>query len=78
MGPNVFFLKIDFEIVYDHVEWPFILSMLKALGFGSSFASVVETLFVKASKCPSINRFQSERIGLFRSIQQGCPLDLAL
>ena len=31
------FLKIDFAKAYDHIEWPFILAMLRALGFGPNF-----------------------------------------
>jgi hypothetical protein len=43
------FIKIDFEKVYDRVEWPFILTMLKALGFGPYFIKAVETLFAEVS-----------------------------
>lgn len=31
---SVVFVKIDFTKVYDHIEWPFILVMLHALGLG--------------------------------------------
>ena len=31
------FLKIDFAKAYDRIEWPFILTMLEALGFGPTF-----------------------------------------
>ena len=31
------FLKIDFSKAYDCIEWPFILVMLQALGFGPNF-----------------------------------------
>ena len=31
------FLKIYFAKAYDHIEWPSILVMLQALGFGPNF-----------------------------------------
>lgn len=72
------FLKIDFAKAYDHIEWPFILTMLQALGFGPFFLQYVEMLFEDASSCITINRSQSEAFGLFKSIRQGCSLALSL
>lgn len=48
-------LKIDFANAYDHIEWPFILAMLKALGFGPRFIQSVQMLFRDASTCITIN-----------------------
>lgn len=39
------FLKIDFAKAYDRIEWPFILAMLQALGFGPNFLQSVEIIF---------------------------------
>jgi hypothetical protein len=72
------FLKIDFAKAYDRIEWPFILAMLQALGFGPQFLHSVEMLFGDASACITINGAQSDTFGLFRSIRQGCPLAPAL
>lgn len=44
--------------------------MLNALGFGSSFIGVVETLFKEALACLFINKCKSEEIGLFHSIKE--------
>ena len=49
------FLKIDFAKAYDRIEWPFILAMLQALGFGPNFIQSVEMLFGDANACITIN-----------------------
>ena len=49
------FLKIDFSKAYDRIEWPFILAMLQALGFGPNFLQSMETLFGDANACITIN-----------------------
>jgi len=60
LGLTSLFIKIDFEKAYYQVEWPFILAVLKALGF------VVETLFAEASACLSINCCKLEEVGMFK------------
>ena len=72
------FLKIDFSKAYDRIEWPFILAMLQALGFGPNFIQSMEMLFGDVNACITINNLQSEAFGLFRSIRKGCPLAPAL
>jgi hypothetical protein len=37
LGLKAFFIKLDFANSYEHVEWPFIVAMLHALGFGHLF-----------------------------------------
>jgi len=49
------FVKIDFEKVYERVEWPSILAMLKVLGSLPFFVKAVETLFSEASICHFIH-----------------------
>ena len=68
------FLKIDFAKAYDWIEWPFILAMLQALGFGLVFLEFIQILFWDAFTCISINGLQSNAFGIFRSIRQGFPL----
>ena len=34
---SAIFLKIDFAKAYDRIEWPFILAMVRAIGFGPNF-----------------------------------------
>ena len=49
------FLNIDFAKAYDRIEWPFILAMLKALGFGPNFLQSMEMLFGDANTLITIN-----------------------
>jgi hypothetical protein len=53
------------------MEWPFIISMLKASYpndvEGSFFVIVIETIFVKDFACMSISKCKSKGIGPFRS-----------
>jgi len=78
-GLYYLFIMIDFDKAYDRVEWPFILSMLKALSLGPLLIEAVETsLAEEASTRLSINRFQFEEVVFFRSIQQGWPITPAL
>ena len=72
------FLMIYFVKAYDRIEWPFILAMLQALGFGPNFIQSMEMLFGDANACITINNSQSEAFGLFRSIRQGFRLAPAL
>jgi len=37
LGLKAFFIKNYFANSYEHVEWPFIVTMLHALGFGHLF-----------------------------------------
>lgn len=52
----------------DYVEWPFILTILEALGLGSFFINAIEILFVEAFAFLSINRCKSEWIELFKPV----------
>jgi len=59
------FLKIDFAKPYDHIEWPFILDMLSALGFGLNFIQSMNILFSEALDCITINGCQSQSLVYF-------------
>lgn len=75
---KVVFIKIDFAKAYDRIEWPFILAMLQALGFGLNFIESIHMLFADASSYITINGRQSSAFGLFFSIRQGYPLARSL
>lgn len=72
------FVKLDFEKVYDMIEWDFILSILEALGFGPKFVNIVNMLFNDAYVVLSLNNLQTKAIGLHCFGQQGFSLALSL
>ncbi|XP_057862514.2 secreted RxLR effector protein 78-like [Cryptomeria japonica] len=72
------FLKIDSAKAYDRIEWPFILAMLKALGFGPHFIQSMQILVRDAYAYITINDHKSSSFRLFKSIRQGCPLEPSL
>lgn len=65
---------IDYEKAYDRIEWEFIYMMLNALGFPSSFLSMVKVLMKDANAAVEVNGLRSQCFELSRSIRQGCPL----
>lgn len=69
---NTLFVKIDFEKTYNNIEWNFILDILQALGFGPVFLRSIKIFFSNASTFITLD--DMDKIGLFRSLKQDCPL----
>ncbi|XP_057871784.2 secreted RxLR effector protein 78-like [Cryptomeria japonica] len=78
LGQNATMFLLDFENVYDRVEWEFILMMLEAFGFPVEFCKWVKILLKEESAQVEINGSLTQNIKLDRSIRQGCPLAPAL
>lgn len=53
---NFAFFKIDFDKVYDKLEWDSILQCLQAMGLNPPFISYVQTLFGNAKARVALNR----------------------
>jgi hypothetical protein len=67
-------LKLDYEKAYDHVSWHFLLDMLHARGFGTTWVSWIKKLVEGGSTCVRIN---DENSGFFKpgkGLRQGDPL----
>lgn len=64
-----FYIKVDFDKAYDHIEWWFILAMFKALGFRLDFIQSIAIIFKYASAISNLKNSQSEVIGIFISIR---------
>ncbi|KAL1220384.1 Secreted RxLR effector protein 78 [Cardamine amara subsp. amara] len=67
-------VKIDISKAFDSVQWPFLLSTLKVLGFPEKYIHWLKLYFTTASFSVQVN---GELAGFFRSkrgLRQGCSL----
>lgn len=66
------------EKAYDRVEWPFLLSMLRALGFQGSVVDLIFCLISNNWFSVSINRESTSFFKSSRGVRQEDPLSPAL
>ena len=52
-------LSLDQEKAFDRVDWPFLLTLLSRMGFGSSFVSWVKLLYTGIRSSVLINGYRS-------------------
>ena len=74
LGQYCAMLLIDYEKVYDRIEWGFIMMMLEALGFLTNYCRMVSIFLFGAKAAMEINGVRSEFFSLTTSIRKGCPL----
>jgi hypothetical protein len=70
----IIILKIDFEKAFDKVEYPAILAMLQAKGFGPKWISLVKSILFSASTSVLLNGVPGKKILCKRGVRQGDPL----
>lgn len=66
--------KFDFAKAFDSLEWPFLLRVLEARGFSTTWISWIEKLLVTASSRVLINEEASLFLTHHRGVRQGDPL----
>ncbi|GJW83515.1 RNA-directed DNA polymerase, eukaryota [Tanacetum coccineum] len=68
------FFKVDFAKAYDSVRWDFLLDVLEAFGFGSTWCTWIRGIsdFAKASLL--VNGSPSDEFHIHRGLKQGDPL----
>ncbi|XP_039034276.1 AP-2 complex subunit alpha-2-like [Hibiscus syriacus] len=66
--------KIDFRRVYDTVEWPILLKVMKAMGFGEKWVSWIEYCLSSASISVLVNGSPTEEFPMTKGLRQGCSL----
>ncbi|GBG81473.1 hypothetical protein CBR_g32463 [Chara braunii] len=71
---DVAVLLIDLEKAYDRVNWTFVMTTLRVMGFGDAFCRWVKVLYAFSTAVVQVNGVSSEEFQLSCSIRQGCPL----
>ena len=65
---------IDFEKVFDSVEWDFLYKCLESFNFGPDFLKWVKTFYKNMQSCTINNGTASNYFVLERGVRQGDPL----
>ncbi|CAM2118585.1 unnamed protein product [Caretta caretta] len=66
--------SLDQEKAFDTVEHGYLLSTLRAFGFGPQFVGFLQVLYASAEYLVQLNWTLTEPVSFGRGVQQGCPL----
>lgn len=69
-------LKLDMSKAYDHMEWPFLETMLHKLGFSARWISSIMTSVTSASYTVKVNGVLSPVFSPSRGLRQGDLLSM--
>lgn len=67
-------LSLDQEKAFDRVDWSFLLRVLLAMNFGSSFRKWILLFYTRISSSVLVNGERSAPFSVSRGVRQGCPL----
>lgn len=67
-------LKLDITKAFDSVSWPFLLEVMKNLGFGQIWCDIIRGLLTTSSTQVILNGSPEGRIVYERGLRQGDPL----
>ncbi|GKC30851.1 RNA-directed DNA polymerase, eukaryota [Tanacetum coccineum] len=68
------FFKVDFAKAYDSVRWDFLIDVLEAFGFGSTWCNWIRGTFCYAKTSILVNGSPSDEFHLHCGLKQGDPL----
>jgi hypothetical protein len=67
-------LKVDITKAFDSISWPFLVEVLKQLGFGQIWRDIICGLLTSSSAQVMLNGFPGQHIIHRRGLRQGDPL----
>ena len=67
-------VKLDFQKAYDHLEWNFLILVLKAFGFSAKFTSMIKQCLSTVQFSILLNIGQCLSFTPSRGIRQGDPI----
>lgn len=67
-------LKLDITKAFDSVSWPFLLKVLRHLGFGQIWCDIISGLLASSTTQVILNGIPGEKIEYKRGLRQGDPL----
>jgi mannosylglycoprotein endo-beta-mannosidase len=67
-------LKLDITKAFDSVSWPFLLEVMRNLGFGQIWCDIISGLLAASSTQVMLNGSPGEKINYKRGLRQGDPL----
>ena len=71
-------LSLDQEKAFDHVDWAFLLRVLRKMNFGDSFCQWITLFYSHIHSCLLLNGELTEFFPVSRGIRQGCPISQLL
>ena len=64
-------LLVDFQKVFDSINWKYVIDILERFNFGPTFVRWVEIIYTNITSCVTNNGRSSHYFGLHRGIRQG-------
>ncbi|GJX96354.1 cysteine-rich receptor-like protein kinase [Tanacetum coccineum] len=66
--------KVDFKKAYDSINWRYLCTILRGMGFGEKWCSWIDTCLKSSSMSVTVNGSSTIELGLEHGVRQGDPL----